>query len=78
MVGCIPVIIADEIELPYENYLDWSQLVIKVRNLARHALLPLPAVFNGTTDYPAQCRDRFTAVRSSIAVLASIALGTAK
>lgn len=29
MVGCIPVIIADEIELPYENYLDWSQIAIK-------------------------------------------------
>ena len=29
MAGCVPVIIADEIELPYENFLDWSQLVIK-------------------------------------------------
>lgn len=23
MVGCIPVIIADEIEFPYENTMDW-------------------------------------------------------
>lgn len=23
MVGCIPVIIADEIEFPYENTVDW-------------------------------------------------------
>ena len=30
MVGCIPVVIADEIELPYENRIDWSQLVVKI------------------------------------------------
>ena len=30
MVGCIPVIIADEIELPYENSLDWTKLSVKI------------------------------------------------
>jgi len=30
MVGCIPVIIADEIEFPFENTMDWSQLTIKI------------------------------------------------
>lgn len=30
MVGCIPVIIADEIELPYENALDWTKLSVKI------------------------------------------------
>ena len=30
MVGCIPVVMADEIEFPYENYLDWSKLSIKI------------------------------------------------
>lgn len=30
MVGCIPVIIADEIEFPYENELDWSALTVKI------------------------------------------------
>jgi len=30
MVGCVPVIIADEIELPYENVLDWSKLSVKI------------------------------------------------
>eukprot|EP00898_Chlorokybus_atmophyticus_P000450 jgi/Chlat1/1405/Chrsp12S02053 len=29
-VGCIPVIIADEIEFPYESSLDWSQLTVKI------------------------------------------------
>ena len=30
MVGCIPVIIADEIEFPYENSFDWRQVSIKI------------------------------------------------
>eukprot|EP00873_Tetraselmis_striata_P033273 jgi/Tetstr1/453537/TSEL_040505.t1 len=30
MVGCIPVIIADEIEFPYENTMDWTQLTVKI------------------------------------------------
>ncbi|KAK9812939.1 hypothetical protein WJX72_006050 [[Myrmecia] bisecta] len=30
MLGCIPVIIADEIELPYEDDVDWSQLTVKI------------------------------------------------
>ena len=30
MAGCIPVVLADEIEFPFENFLDWSRLVIKV------------------------------------------------
>ena len=31
MVGCIPVILADEIELPFENSLSWSTLTVKIR-----------------------------------------------
>eukprot|EP00191_Tetraselmis_sp_GSL018_P019470 CAMPEP_0177582176 /NCGR_PEP_ID=MMETSP0419_2-20121207/2582_1 /TAXON_ID=582737 /ORGANISM="Tetraselmis sp., Strain GSL018" /LENGTH=99 /DNA_ID=CAMNT_0019071349 /DNA_START=312 /DNA_END=611 /DNA_ORIENTATION=+ len=30
MVGCIPVVIADEIEFPYENTIDWTQLSVKI------------------------------------------------
>lgn len=30
MVQCIPVIIADEIEFPFENQIDWSQLTVKI------------------------------------------------
>jgi len=30
MAGCIPVIIADEIEFPYENFMDWRNLSIKI------------------------------------------------
>ena len=30
MAGCIPVIIADEIEFPYESRLDWSQMTVKI------------------------------------------------
>lgn len=30
MAGCVPVILADEIELPYENVLDWSKLSVKI------------------------------------------------
>jgi len=31
MVGCIPVVIADEIEFPYENTMDWTQLTVKIK-----------------------------------------------
>ncbi|KAK3256889.1 Glycerol kinase [Cymbomonas tetramitiformis] len=30
MVGCIPVVIADEIEFPYENSVDWRELTVKI------------------------------------------------
>lgn len=30
MVGCIPVVMADEIEFPYENSLDWKKLTVKI------------------------------------------------
>ena len=30
MVGCIPVVMADEIEFPYENSLDWTKLSVKI------------------------------------------------
>ena len=30
MTGCIPVLIADEIELPYEDSIDWSTLTVKI------------------------------------------------
>lgn len=30
MVGCIPVVMADEIEFPYENRLDWKKLSVKI------------------------------------------------
>lgn len=30
MAGCIPVILADEIEFPYENVLDWRNLTVKI------------------------------------------------
>jgi hypothetical protein len=36
MVGCIPVIIADEIEFPYENSFDWRTVSIKIPE-SRHA-----------------------------------------
>ena len=50
MVGCIPVVIADEIEFPFENSLDWAALTIKVSELnATDVLsvlrsLPQPAI----------------------------------
>lgn len=30
MAGCIPVILADEIEFPYENFLNWNALTVKI------------------------------------------------
>lgn len=30
MAGCIPVIIADQFELPFENFLDWRAFSIKL------------------------------------------------
>jgi hypothetical protein len=30
MVGCIPVILADEIEFPFENSLHWPSLTVKI------------------------------------------------
>eukprot|EP00854_Cymbomonas_tetramitiformis_P003377 gene3377-4250_t len=30
MAGCIPVILADEIEFPFESTLDWSRLTVKI------------------------------------------------
>ena len=30
MTGCIPVLIADEIELPYEDSIDWSKMTVKI------------------------------------------------
>lgn len=30
MAGCIPVILADEIEFPYENFMEWRNLTVKI------------------------------------------------
>ena len=30
MSGCIPVVIADEIEFPYESVMDWRELTVKI------------------------------------------------
>lgn len=30
MSGCIPVVLADEIEFPYESVLDWRALTVKI------------------------------------------------
>ena len=30
MAGCIPVILADEIELPYEDSVDWREATVKI------------------------------------------------
>ena len=31
MVRCIPVMIADDIEFPYENEIDYSEISLKIR-----------------------------------------------
>jgi hypothetical protein len=43
MAGCIPVIIADEIEFPFENFMDWRNLTVglyKLNSVATHSLKP--------------------------------------
>jgi hypothetical protein len=34
MSGCIPVIIADEIEFPFENTIDWTALTVKIAEVS--------------------------------------------
>lgn len=40
MTGCIPVIIADHIRLPFDTMLDWRQFSVKVRRASRARVLP--------------------------------------
>lgn len=42
MVGCVPVIIADEIEFPFEDELDWRALTVKIPEACAHAEGSLP------------------------------------
>ena len=44
LLGCIPVIIADNIELPFENQLDYRSFSVKVSSLLKaEAELGLPS-----------------------------------
>lgn len=38
MAGCVPVIIADEIEFPFEDEIDWRQLTVKIPEACAHLL----------------------------------------
>jgi hypothetical protein len=56
MVGCVPVIIADEIELPYENALDWSKLSIKIPESDASRVLEILRAIPAEAVEVGQCR----------------------
>eukprot|EP00899_Mesostigma_viride_P024867 jgi/Mesvir1/5565/Mv15587-RA.1 len=61
MVGCIPVIIADDIEFPYEEWVDWSRLVVKIPEAKAEQAWPMVAYHQ-----PAKKGDAFHAVLQEI------------
>jgi len=59
MSGCIPVIIADEIEFPYENAIDWRELTIKISEVnAERTYEILKSISNETIHKKREAVDR--------------------
>ena len=50
MVGCIPVILADEIEFPFENSLHWPSLTVKIAEADSERVLEVKKNANRSPD----------------------------
>eukprot|EP00976_Prorocentrum_cordatum_P021723 443671-Prorocentrum_minimum.AAC.1 len=65
MSGCIPVVIADEIEFPFENTIDWTQLTVKIPEVTNRTLLHdvfCPGVLSASLPLLAQEDDPYNEV----------------